>query len=123
MAYRVRRAGIPVVGVYVSLSTTMLALTFDDGPDPRGTPAVLDALARADVRATFFVLGQQTRAHPELLRSIVAAGHDVQAHGFAHPRHPRVDEEEVARDIDAELAELAGHGVHPTLWRAPYGDL
>jgi peptidoglycan/xylan/chitin deacetylase (PgdA/CDA1 family) len=101
----------------------MLALTFDDGPDPRGTPAVLDALARADVRATFFVLGEQVRAHPDLLRRISEAGHDVQAHGFAHPRHPYVAGEEVARDIDQELAELAAHGIRPTLWRAPYGDL
>jgi peptidoglycan/xylan/chitin deacetylase (PgdA/CDA1 family) len=101
----------------------MLALTFDDGPDPRGTPAVLDALSRAGVRASFFVLGERVRAHPELLQRIVNEGHDVQAHGFAHPRHPRVAEEQVASDIDAELAELARHGVEPQLWRAPYGDL
>jgi peptidoglycan/xylan/chitin deacetylase (PgdA/CDA1 family) len=101
----------------------MLSLTFDDGPDPRGTPAVLDALARAGVRATFFVLGERVRAHPELLRRIVDEGHDVQAHGFAHPRHPRVTEDDVVSDIEAELAELGRHGIEPELWRAPFGDL
>src|SRR4051812_43374336 len=97
--------------------TSMLALTFDDGPDPRGTPGVLDALARAGVRATFFVLGAQARAHPDLVARVLSEGHDVQAHGFGHPRHPRVTEDEVRADIDAELAELARHGVEPALWR------
>lgn len=102
---------------------TMLALTFDDGPDPRGTPAVLDALARAGVRATFFVLGERVAQHPELLGRVVAEGHAVQAHGYGHPRHPFSTREEVAADLDAELAELAAHDVRPRLWRAPYGHL
>ena len=101
----------------------MLALTFDDGPDPRGTPTVLDALARAGVRATFFMLGERLRNHPDLVERVLAAGHDVQAHGHGHPRHPDVTEREVAADIDAALAELARHGVAPALWRAPFGHL
>jgi peptidoglycan/xylan/chitin deacetylase (PgdA/CDA1 family) len=101
----------------------MLALTFDDGPDPRGTPTVLDALARAGVRATFFMLGERVRNHPDLVERVLAAGHDVQAHGHAHPRHPDVTEREVAADIDAALAELARYGVAPALWRAPFGHL
>jgi peptidoglycan/xylan/chitin deacetylase (PgdA/CDA1 family) len=101
----------------------MLALTFDDGPDPRGTPAVLDALAHAGVRATFFVLGERVRSHPDLVERVLAEGHDVQAHGYGHPRHPDVNEQDVAADIDAALAELARHAVAPVLWRAPFGHL
>src|SRR5918994_2009410 len=59
------------------------ALTFDDGPGPT-TPAVLDALAEAEVRATFFVLGRQAERHPELVRRIVADGHQLANHGYDH---------------------------------------
>ena len=101
----------------------MIALTFDDGPDPRGTPAVLDALSRAGVRATFFVLGERVRCHPGLVERVLAEGHDVQAHGHGHPRHPDVTEQHVAADIDAALAELARYGIAPRLWRVPFGHL
>jgi peptidoglycan/xylan/chitin deacetylase (PgdA/CDA1 family) len=99
----------------------MLALTFDDGPDPRGTPAVLDALAAADVRATFFVLGRQVERHPALLERVVAAGHAVEVHGFEHLRHPFTPRAEVERDLDRALAVLAG--VSPRRWRVPWGHL
>ncbi len=61
-----------------------IALTFDDGPDPRWTPQVLDVLRRAGVHATFFVVGTQAAAHPELVRRIVAEGHQVGIHTFTH---------------------------------------
>ena len=60
------------------------ALTFDDGPGPPSTPAVLDALAEAGARATFFVLGRQAERHPELVRRIVADGHQLASHGYDH---------------------------------------
>ena len=101
----------------------MLALTFDDGPDPRGTPAVLGALARAGVRATFFMLGERARSHADLVERVLAGGHDVQVHGHGHPRHPDVTEQEVAADIDAALTELARYGIAPALWRVPFGHL
>src|SRR5437660_937774 len=53
------------------------ALTFDDGPHPQGTPAMLEILARAGVGATFFLVGEQVRRDPSLAREIVAAGHEV----------------------------------------------
>jgi peptidoglycan/xylan/chitin deacetylase (PgdA/CDA1 family) len=99
----------------------MLSLTFDDGPDPRGTPAVLDALARTGVRATFFVLGECVDVHPELLERTLDAGHVVEVHGHAHLRYSACDREEVAADLDAALAALARHGVEPRLWRTPWG--
>lgn len=64
----------------------VLALTYDDGPDPATTNPVLDALAQRRVRATFFVLAEQVLAHPGVLRRIVADGHEVALHGFDHTR-------------------------------------
>ncbi|MFF5230779.1 glycosyltransferase [Dactylosporangium sp. NPDC000521] len=71
----VRSAGMPAGAV---------ALTFDDGPDPRWTPLVLDALRRHHARATFFVVGSRVNRHPELVRRIVAEGHELGVHTFTH---------------------------------------
>jgi peptidoglycan-N-acetylglucosamine deacetylase len=101
----------------------LIALTFDDGPDPRGTPAVLDALRDVDVRATFFVLGERVEAHSALLRRVVEAGHDVQVHGYRHLRHPQSIREDVERDLDRALQTLAREGIEPTRWRIPWGHL
>jgi peptidoglycan/xylan/chitin deacetylase (PgdA/CDA1 family) len=96
------------------------ALTFDDGPDPDATPAVLDALDAAGARATFFMVGEQVAAHPDLAREVAERGHDVQAHCFDHVHHealadPRAD---LARTLEA--IERAT-GVRPTMQRPPYG--
>ena len=64
-----------------------VALTFDDGPTPQSTPAVLDSLQRMDAPATFFVVGQNLRAHPHLLARTHAAGHLIANHTHTHPRH------------------------------------
>ena len=63
----------------------MLALTFDDGPDPRWTPAILDILKRENVPATFFIIGKNGQAYPDLLRRIVNEGHELGNHTFTHP--------------------------------------
>jgi len=64
----------------------MVALTFDDGPDPQVTPQVLDTLRRHRARATFFLIGASAAAHPALVRRIVAEGHEIGNHSHAHPR-------------------------------------
>jgi len=61
-----------------------VALTFDDGPDPRYTPQVLDILERYQVRACFFVNGIKARSHPDLIKQIALAGHEIGNHGFRH---------------------------------------
>lgn len=99
------------------------ALTFDDGPGP-STPAVLDALAAAGVRATFFVLGRQARAHPELVRRMRDEGHEVANHGWDHGilvfRGPRYLADQVRRTEHA-VAAAAGEGAMSRLFRAPHG--
>jgi peptidoglycan/xylan/chitin deacetylase (PgdA/CDA1 family) len=100
-----------------------LALTIDDGPDPEVTPRVLDALDTLGLRATFFCIAARARAHPALAREIVARGHSVQNHSFAHPHAfslygPAALRREVGRAQDT-LSEVCG--VRPTCFRAPAG--
>ena len=82
-----RPALLPLSSVAcVATEQRVVALTYDDGPDPENTPAVLDALAAFGATATFFVLADRAEKHPELLRRIVAEGHDVGLHGEDHTR-------------------------------------
>ena len=104
----------------------MVALTFDDGPDPRATPAVLQALRVAGAKATFFVVAEQIEGPdgPALLRAIRDGGHVIQAHCARHISHRERSAEEIAGDARAVLAALARHGVPaPRLWRPPYGHV
>ncbi|NMH98398.1 polysaccharide deacetylase family protein [Pseudonocardia acidicola] len=101
-----------------------VALTFDDGPGPGSTPAVLSVLEALDVRATFFVLGAELARRPELGRAVCAAGHELAVHGWDHRwllgrPFPRV-REDLARCRDL-VADLTGR---PPVWfRPPYGVL
>lgn len=99
-----------------------VALTFDDGPHPRGTPAVLEALAAAGARATFFLVGEQVRREPALAREVVAAGHGVALHGDRHRVQLRVPPRALAEDLDRGHATVAeATGVAPRLYRPPLG--
>jgi peptidoglycan-N-acetylglucosamine deacetylase len=99
-----------------------VALTFDDGPHPQGTPAVLEALAAADARATFFLVGEQVRRWPGIAAEIAAAGHTIALHGDRHRLLLRVPPAALARDLDRGHATIAAAtGVAPTLYRPPYG--
>lgn len=95
-----------------------IALTFDDGPDPDSTPAVLDALEAAGARATFFVVVEQLRDHPELAAAAAERGHEIGLHGMTHRPHEDVDPSEIAAAAD-EVERLCG--VRPLTCRAPYG--
>lgn len=80
-----QRSGLfarPINGAAVSAG--QIALTFDDGPDPCATPAVLQLLADHGQRATFFVIGAQAQRHPDLVRRIAAEGHELANHSFHH---------------------------------------
>ena len=100
------------------------ALTFDDGPHRDGTPAALEILAEAGVRATFFLVGEQVRRAPALAREIVAAGHEIGLHCDRHRNLLRLASWQVREDIARVLASIedaTGHS--PTLYRPPYGIL
>lgn len=98
------------------------ALTFDDGPHPAGTPAVLQALASTGAKATFFLVGEQVRANPSLAREIVAEGHWIGLHCDRHRNLMRLSPKQVALDIArAEAAIGDATGQAPVLYRPPYG--
>jgi peptidoglycan/xylan/chitin deacetylase (PgdA/CDA1 family) len=98
-----------------------VALTFDDGPSD-DTPAVLAALERAGVRATFFVLGEAALRRPELVREIARRGHEVALHGHTHAKLLAAGPARVARELDRCAAAIRAAGVVPApLFRAPHG--
>lgn len=98
-----------------------LSLTFDDGPDPTWTPQIAQQLERCHATATFFVVGERALAHPDLLRRVLAAGHEIQLHCHRHIRHTELSEEELLHDSEAALAALEAVAVRPRLWRTPWG--
>ncbi len=118
----VRKSGIAgsVVGVRTSLPHVVL--TYDDGPDPRGTAAVLEALRERGASATFFVLLTRARVYRSLLEEVLMGGHELALHGVDHRRLPALPFAVVARrtaQAKAELEDLAGRRVR---WmRPPYG--
>lgn len=100
-----------------------VALTFDDGPDPRVTPRVLDLLGEHGARATFFCIGRRAEQHPEMVAEIAARGHRVENHSYLHAKTfafygPRSQAEEVDRAQDV-LEEASGR--RPSFFRAPAG--
>jgi peptidoglycan-N-acetylglucosamine deacetylase len=109
-------------GVERRLDRDAVALTFDDGPHPQGTAAVLDALAREGATATFFLVGEQVRAHPAAAREIAEAGHEVALHGDRHTLLLRRRMRELADDLDRAVATIEdATGRTPALYRPPYG--
>lgn len=101
-----------------------VALTFDDGPDPRFTPRLLATLEARRVQATFFLLGPMVQAAPGLAAEIASAGHEVAVHGWEHRyatvRGPRALHDDLARACDTIAAAT---GAVPRLYRPPYGVL
>lgn len=103
--------------------TRTIALTFDDGPDPVWTPRILDVLRRNHVHATFFVVGTQVVAHPELVRRIVAEGHQIGIHTFTHPDLSRLAPWQRSLELrETQLAVAGAAGVTTALLRPPYSS-
>jgi peptidoglycan-N-acetylglucosamine deacetylase len=99
-----------------------VVLTFDDGPDEDATPAVLEALDALGAPATFFLVGEQIEARPELARELVDRGHDVQLHGYRHPAHERLSRDEAWAEIERGARAMRETlGLEPHFYRPPYG--
>lgn len=97
------------------------AITFDDGPG-RHTGALLDLLAARGVKATFFVLGEHVREFPDLIRRMVAEGHEVENHSWDHPDMRKLDEAARQKEIEDTVGLLKTLGVIPHFFRPPYGS-
>jgi len=99
-------------------------LTFDDGPHPVNTPPLLEALEKAGVRATFFLIGQNVERHPDLVRQLYAAGHVLGHHTFRHLNPSSVSATQLMREIeqtDRLFTQILGSPIR--LFRPPWGKL
>ena len=109
---------------FVPGAASRLLLTFDDGPHPERTPAVLDALRRHGARAAFFVVGSRIPRAPHMLEQLASEGHLIGNHSFAHP----LDKQFNLRDYRSDLLQCqdavqALTGERPALFRPPLGHL
>jgi peptidoglycan-N-acetylglucosamine deacetylase len=99
-----------------------VALTFDDGPHPEGTPAVLALLEAGDAKATFFLCGEQVERDPALAAEIVSAGHTVALHGYRHRNMLRLAPRTFIDDLERGIAAIEDAvGRRPEIYRPPYG--
>ena len=100
-----------------------VALTFDDGPDPRWTPQVLDVLRRHHAHATFFVIGSRVNQYPDLARRIVAEGNELGVHTFTHVELATVPSWQRRLELTlGQNAIVGATGRQPTLMRPPYAS-
>jgi peptidoglycan/xylan/chitin deacetylase (PgdA/CDA1 family) len=110
------------LGVARAVDQHGVAITFDDGPHPEGTPAVLEILAQAGISATFFLTGEQVVQRPHLAQQTRAAGHLIALHGYQHKLQLRLKPQQVADDMRRGAAAIEdATGVKLTHHRPPYG--
>ena len=111
-----------IAGPDTNPASHTIALTYDDGPSARNTPALLDALAEFGVLATFFMMGDHVRRHVALARRVVAAGHTVGNHTMSHPNLALCTPGRVCRELETcqkTMEDLLG--ISPVLFRPPFG--
>lgn len=102
----------------------MIALTFDDGPGVKATARILAALEEVGGRATFFMLGENAAAHPDLARQVAQAGHLVGTHTNSHKSLIRLTAQEMLQEVELSLDNIQkATGVRPTILRPPYGNV
>ncbi|MBN8293360.1 polysaccharide deacetylase family protein [Rhodobacter sp. NTK016B] len=107
----------------VQTTRPRVALTFDDGPHPQNTPWLLDILAQYNAKATFYVIGRNAQRYPEILRRIVAEGHEIGNHTLSHPVLARLGDGNVLREIDrTQQIVWDAVGAVPVTMRPPYGS-
>ncbi|MGW5668050.1 bifunctional polysaccharide deacetylase/glycosyltransferase family 2 protein [Micromonospora sp. NPDC003776] len=105
------------------LPSRTMALTFDDGPDPRWTPQILDVLRRYHAHATFFLVGSRVDRHPELVRRILAEGHEIGSHTFTHADLGAASTWRAAAELSWTRNAIAGAtGREVTLLRLPFSS-
>ena len=109
-------------GSSLPLYRKCMALTFDDGPYPPYTGRLLDVLKEKKIHATFFLVGEQARLHPDLVRRMVDEGHTVGLHAFRHRDFLKLTEEEKEKDLQQGKEILQSiTGKEPVYWRPPHG--
>ncbi len=113
----------PTITRMRNVTARVVALTFDDGPSPSITPAVLKILADRRVPATFFCIGRAARRHGDIVRAVAEAGHELGNHSYFHPRHIYAwTRRALSREIDVtQRVMVRAAGVSPVVYRPPVG--
>ena len=99
----------------------IVAITFDDGPNPATTPGILKVLDKYHAKATFFMLGQNVVRNPSLVKDVAKRGHEIGNHSFSHPNLAKLSEARIASEVAKTQAALLKVGVRPHWFRPPYG--
>ena len=105
----------------VETDEKLVALTFDDGPTKYGVDAVMEALARNNAKATFFLIGRAVERNPEAVRRLIDAGHEIGNHSYSHVPNVGRSQAFYAREIVRTNLAIRALGAEPTLFRPPYG--
>ena len=117
-------AGIGVSHSRGSSAGSYIAMTYDDGPHPRNTPRLLDILRQRNIKATFYVIGENVDRYPDIARRIVAEGHEIGNHTYTHGNLTKMSDSGVRNElIRTRSAIVNATGVQPRTLRPPYGAL
>jgi peptidoglycan-N-acetylglucosamine deacetylase len=114
----------PTTYAQVRVDQPYIAMTFDDGPSAENTPRLLEILKQRNIKATFFLIGQNVAANPDIVRRILAEGHEVGNHSWTHPQLSKLSDDRVTAEITkTQDAIKDASGYSPTLLRPPYGAI
>lgn len=99
-----------------------IVLTFDDGPLDPTTPSILQTLSEKKVKATFFLLGQNAKEYPDLVKKIQDEGHEIASHSYSHPQLTLLSKEAIEKEVkETDKAIFEATGILPRTFRPPYG--
>jgi len=114
----------PTTYAQIRVDQPYIAMTFDDGPSAENTPRLLEILKQRNIKATFFLIGQNVAANPDIVRRILADGHEVGNHSWTHPQLSKLSDDRVTAEITkTQDAIKDASGYSPTLLRPPYGAI
>ncbi len=107
-----------------TIDAPSIAMTFDDGPHATNTPKLLAMLKQRNIKATFFLVGECAKQYPEIVKRIVAEGHEIANHSWSHPNLAKLSDEALRSQLQrTQDAIVAACGVKPAIMRPPYGEL
>lgn len=105
-------------------SLPYIAITFDDGPHPENTPRLLDMLRARNIKATFYVIGRSVEMYPQIVRRMVAEGHEIGNHTWTHRNLTSLSDSSIRMEMDRTRdVIISACGVTPRTMRPPYGAL
>jgi peptidoglycan/xylan/chitin deacetylase (PgdA/CDA1 family) len=114
----------PATWFSVNVDGPYIAMTFDDGPSPETTPQLLDILKQRNIKATFFMIGQNAEQSPAIVQRILAEGHEIGNHSWTHPQLSKLSDDRVTEEINKTQAAIkSACGYTPVLLRPPYGAI